>query len=256
MLLAACLAALPAPHAGQPPPQLTPRAVYDRLLGHYAGAAATDFAFTFTMAGSDEQVEGTSRFALPLHGRFALSSVNQNLVAIADGERLALLAPATQTYMEAPDGLGSLPFLTQLAPFRAWLPGEDPVPRSLALVELSPPNSQVQVLEADFGEWTETLWVGGAGNLLAARIVSPLGENDALDVQLSFSRAEALAEVRLEDFVQSLPAGYRSGGGVADSLPPVGSLASDVTLTTLDGVELNLTDLEGKTLLLNFWFYY
>ena len=89
MLLAACLAALPAPHAVQPSPQLTPRAVYERLLAYYTGAAATDFAFTFTMAGSDEQVAGTSRFALPLHGRFALSSVNQNLVAIADGRRSA-----------------------------------------------------------------------------------------------------------------------------------------------------------------------
>lgn len=113
---------------------------------------------------------------------------------------------------------------------------------------------------------TLDLWYDVEGGLRRVLVHQP--ENANMEIQISAFETvleadpEAYFAVLPEDWevmsMDELMAEEESGGVGAfeDSLLAIGAQAPDVTLIGMDDVEFTLASLQGKTVLLNFWFFH
>lgn len=111
-----------------------------------------------------------------------------------------------------------------------------------------------------------SLWMKGE---IPISLDVAMKEGDQLmqKISLSFSGLELLEEAKADDYLTKLPEGYKpfeDTFGDAEfeepdfeaSLLAVGAEAPQVKFTDMDGKEVELSSLKGKTILMNFWFYH
>jgi peroxiredoxin len=97
-----------------------------------------------------------------------------------------------------------------------------------------------------------------AAKSVAEAPAQPLSEQAALpDIQANTPTQSAPEEITLQSApaepVQPAAAAPASGEALPPAEPKVGFLAPDLTLITLDGSAVNLADLRGKNVLVNYW---
>ena len=236
-------------------PDPAARAAWDALLAPYLEASAMDVEFTGGVAGDDRFWDGRYRFARPLHGRATLDRDGHRTEAVADGAGLYLLRSDLQAYVRMPANLVYLPLVDRIAPLLAWTTGKAPEPLSLELVRPRPEHALLDVLRADFGDHVQELWIDSKRRLVAARSVQPLDTGGELEYVFTFDSVTLAKEVDPQEWGVSPPDDWDVLEDSAMGLLPVGLEVPDVVLTDLDGEEFVLSDLRGKTVVLDFWFY-
>ncbi|MCH2100612.1 MAG: hypothetical protein MK209_01620 [Planctomycetes bacterium] len=148
-----------------------------------------------------------------------------------------------------------------LEPFRSFMMGKTEVPEGL---------TQLDTKEGMSGwSWTTIegqveCWMKG-GIPVSMKIEMKDGDTVMQRMQFSFAKVDLLKEVEAETYLGKLPEGYESfteemveseAGDINDGLLSIGSEAPNVTFTDMNDQEVNLESLEGKTVLMNFWFYH
>lgn len=147
-----------------------------------------------------------------------------------------------------------------LQPFRSFMMGKTEVPQGL---------KQLKAKEGMAG-WS---WASPEGDVecwmkdgvpVSIKIEQKNGDTVMQRMQFSFAKVELLKEVDASTYLGKLPDGYASfeemAGDASDDinggLLAVGSDAPNVTFTDMNDLEVSLESLEGKTVLMNFWFYH
>lgn len=252
-MLTLCLSSallLATPPTVDDPAQLAWQGMYDR----YSGAESLDFDVRFQMEGDDTSYRGEMKLAKGLKGTVLMTRGDERIPFVGNGRGFYVLSRAQETYTKLPGGYLDLPVVSHLAALQAWAGDGARTPTSLRLIESKPANPLMRVIQAEFPDHKETLWIGPDHGLLAATVDIAIGEVHIVG-HLSFARAETPKGVDANEIAGVLPAGYSEVNNPQELLLPVGIEAPDVTLTGLDGREFQLDDLRGKTVLLNFWFY-
>ena len=247
----AIVAGLAPPSAGD-----EARTIYGALLAPYRDADAFEVEFSGVFAGSPEVIRAEYHLAKPLFGSILIHMGDPPTRAVADGTGLYFLDSTFETYQEQPGGLMAAPFLEQIAPFRYWASGKPPEPRSVKQLEIKPPNPALRAIEVEFGDHTEELWVDIANRLVAATIKMTLPTGDCFELSMTFEHIALLQDVRAEDYSSAIPEGYLPAHAPDETLIPIGELAPDVTFQDLEGNDVELDGLRGRTVYLDFWFYH
>ena len=260
MLLALALSHALALTAGFAPPAAqrgeSPESAYRRFVQGFESAAAIETEFKLHGAGVPGQLLGECKLARPMSGyvRFRQGGAEQRMVA--NGAAFYYLDDEQRTFNRALNGFADTPILNGLSPFAAWL-SEEPL-EAERIRRLPSRDQATEVLQIEFFSHQETLWIRNGGQLLAARVVPKHGPSKGRERSFQFQRAAALRRADPDRYEVQVPGGYREimlDRSVESRLLGIGQRAPDATVTTLVGDDIRLSELKGRLVLLNFWFY-
>ena len=151
-----------------------------------------------------------------------------------------------------------------LQPFRSFMMGKTEVPQGLKQLKAKDGQEGMSGWSWTSPEGDVECWMKG-GVPVSMKIEQKNGDTVMQRMKFTFAKVELLKEVEAETYLGALPEGYESfeemagedaGGDINDSLLAVGLDAPNVTFTNLSDQEVSLESLEGKTVLMNFWFYH
>ncbi len=287
LAVAALLQDPPAPPAPPPDPA---RAMWEGFQQRLGAAQALQLEASITVEPAPDPVSGeragpvirlalTARMAQPGAGTVQLTGT----LASEDGDEpeqiaLSFLGTRDGVYFadpqeafamwEAESWSGSqfgsfLPYLGATWSAASLEPDEFEL---LAAVAEHPDWRGLRVRGQDSYEIPVTLdlWFDAAGAL--QRSSSPAG--DGTTIEIAFSAFQSQLKADAETFFATIPQDWEvvsqedqeedeaGGGGLEDSLLPLGADAPDVTFIGLDDVTFSLASLRGKTVMLNFWFFH
>lgn len=239
------------------------RARFDAAVAHWRKGAALDTAFHFRVEypaqdGMEAQTflgDVEVHVARPLHGTLKFHQEDLSMSYLADGAKVYEVDDSSHSYMEAGDSLQDLPFFDAFAPLLLWADPKAAAPKTIELVQ-DPARPGAQGLKLQIEESTQTLWLNASDEVLAATWVQ---DEQAPPVEISFSRWSTPESVDLAQYRAKLPEGYvvmeaPEAMDFESGLLAVGATAPEVHMTDLDGKPLALSELRGRTVLLNFWF--
>lgn len=151
-----------------------------------------------------------------------------------------------------------------LQPFRSFMMGKTELPKGLAKLEAKEGQKGMTGWSWTSAEGEVECWMKG-GVPVSMKIEMKEGETIMQRMDFKFSKVELLKEVEAATYLGKLPEGYESFEDLAeagepedinDGLLAVGAEAPNVTFTDMNDQEVSLESLEGKTVLMNFWFYH
>lgn len=266
MLLSLALLAGLAQAAPQDPAPDPARARFEAAAAQWRKAAAVDVAFHYTAefsAQDDTQADAQAlvisgdceiRLARPLLGTVKTTQDGASVSYLADGAKVYWVDDAARRCQELGAALTDLPFVRDFVPLRVWADPKAPAPVSVELLE-DPARPGAQGLKLQLAHGSQTVWLDPHNQVLAATWIE--GE-ESPPIELRFSRWSTPEAVDLALYQAKLPEGYavvkQEPLDFDYGLLAVGSAAPEVRMTDLDGKSFALSDLRGRTILLNFWF--
>jgi len=191
------------------------------------------------------------RIARPLHGRITIASGASKTELVAAGDKILLVDHQAKQFR--PIASKWLP-VVQVYPMAVWCTPKKPP--EMTAVTREQDGAFKLVFKDGHTEW---LWFDDKGGLAKAKSKTVQGET-VQEATGTFKTFEfATGEINPADFAAKPPEGYGLDDPLAQmnaKLLKVGDPAPDVSVTRLDGTAVKLSDLKGKTVLLNFWFFH
>ena len=155
--------------------------------------------------------------------------------------------------------------MVDLQPFRSFIFGKTEVPNGLKQLKADDAHAGMQGWNWESDQGQVECWMKD-GIPASMKIEMKEGGRLMQRMVLGFSKVELAKEVDAKSYLGKLPKDYSTmdeleaedgeAGGIDASLLAVGVEAPDVKLTDMNDQEVSLASLEGKTVLLNFWFYH
>lgn len=243
---------------------------WEALLSRHAAAKSLSAQYTLRIEGAvvdeagdpEELGRYQARLALgrPFAGGGRVEDPDGNAVLElgSDGTRWYSIDRAHHTYRVEPANLGSLWSVPQLAPFQAFLGADVPEPAS---VTSRPGEGGGQTVAVDLGDKQEEYDLGPDGSLRSARHSYETRDPQVGRVRVTYHYDLTAWTLSADSNLapQPPPSEFEEIGSdweVAQRLLPKGTPVPDLHVQTLDGGQLALSELRGKTVLLNFWFYH
>jgi hypothetical protein len=168
---------------------------------------------------------------------------------------------------EGPVELGEvMPPWYDFVPMSGFLTGKTELPKDLKELEKGEGQEGMHGWTWNTPDGKVHLWMkDGKPASYALVTENPENEQVVQKIEIKFASVELIAE--LEDpktWATKIPEGYEElsyedFGGAADfesELLAVGDVPPAVAMTDMDGNEVTLASLEGKTILMNFWFFH
>jgi hypothetical protein len=217
-------------------------------------------------------ITSTVRWAKPYYGTMKMQGVidfmgfeqkiDVETLGTADG---VYLAEHDAKMLEGPMGLDQLgdPMM-ELEPFISFMTGKTAIPAGLKMLPADDAHAGMQGWSWTSDQGEVHTWLKDG---IPASIKMEVKEGETLmqRITFQFSKIELLKEAEAKTYQAKLPEGYDSfddeSVGEADddyaaSLLAVGVKAPNVTMTNMQDKEVSLASLQGKTVLVNFWFYH
>ncbi len=201
----------------------------------------------------------------PNLARVALVEGDQDFLVVADGRILWTWFESEKKYLKMeqlegmlgellPAGIVPRMFLEKSKP--EWFKDAGEVKVSREKLE----EQDCQVISMKLPDLRMRVWVDSEGRIRKSEEIFEV-QGDALTQTTVYGKENLAPEVKESDFSFTPPEGaeeMKMGGGRerGDDLLPVGSDAPAFECTDLEGRSVKLSDLQGKVVLLNFWFYH
>ncbi len=193
-------------------------------------------------------------------GRMELRApeMDMHLTMVGDGENVYLLDHEEKTAMIFGEDFSTLAEIAPLDPFQAWADDAPAEPGEIEVLESPPGLPLLTGLRYRSSDGLETLWLAPNDRLVAASL--EMGEDGSMRLDLVLTGSRILDQADPAAFAAEVPHDYtlqESRDVQTDfeaALLAIGEKAPDFEVRTLDGEVITLADLEGKTVLLNFWF--
>jgi hypothetical protein len=216
-------------------------------------------------------ITSTVRWAKPHYGTMRMSGVI-DFLGFEQKIDVETLGTAEGVYMaehdtkmlEGPMGLDEMgdPMM-ELEPFASFMTGKTTIPAGLKMLPTDDAHAGMQ-------GWS---WTGDQGEVhawlkkgipVSIKIDMKEGETLMQRVSFNFSKVELVKEVEAKTYIAKLPKDYGSfedesvgaDAGLEAGLLAVGAKAPNVVMTNMQDKEVSLASLQGKTVLLNFWFFH
>jgi hypothetical protein len=250
----------PGAAAAEEPAADPARKLLDELVAKMKAAKGLDLVCKVVQkleSGDDTQeqrIESEVHVAKPLRGSIRIRGEAFDMEVVGTGTGLTMLDHTRKSIVDTGDGEAWEAQFPDIFLFHAWC-GETPEIKSLALSG----EAAGRKLTIKWGEYTETVVVDAGGKVVSCTVVSESDEGTTT-FSYAFSRFDTPADADPAKYDKKLPEGYDAAADPFEemnaSLLAVGAAVPDVTVTGMDGTEIKLADLEGKTVLLNFWFFH
>lgn len=216
-------------------------------------------------------ITSTVRWAKPHYGSMKMNGVI-DFMGFEQKIDVETLGTAEGVYMaehdakmlEGPMGIDEIgdPMM-ELEPFVSFMTGKTTIPTGLKMLPADDTRAGMQGWSWNGDQGEVQAWMKGS-TPVSIKIDMKEGETVMQRITFNFSKVELLKEVEAKTYIAKLPEGYSSfedesvepEDDFEASLLAVGAQAPNVMMTNMNDKEVSLASLQGKTVLVNFWFYH
>lgn len=216
-------------------------------------------------------ITSTVRWAKPHYGSMKMNGVidfmgfeqkiDVETLGTAEG---IYLAEHDAKMLEGPMGLDEIgdPMM-ELEPFVSFMTGKTKIPTGLKMLPADEAHAGMQGWSWTGDQGEIHAWMKGS-TPVSIKIDMKEGETVMQRITFSFSKVELVKEVEAKTYIAKLPKDYGSFDDESvdaeddfeTSLLAVGAKAPNVVMTDMADKEVSLASLQGKTVLINFWFFH
>jgi hypothetical protein len=220
-------------------------------------------------------ITSTVRWAKPHYGSMKMQGaidfmgfeqkIDVETLGTADG---IYMAEHDTKVLEGPMGLDELgdPMM-ELEPFVSFMTGKTAIPAELKMLPADDAHAGMQGWSWTSDQGLVHTWMKNGIPVSIKIDMTQVNEDETETLMqrivFNYSKVELVKEVEAKTYIAKLPEGYgsfddESAGEVDDfesGLLAVGASAPNVMMTNMQDQQVSLASLQGKTVLLNFWFF-